>query len=181
MKKVSSGISPVIAVDRKAAKPLHRQIYDAYRAMIIGRSLRVGQQIPSPRALASELGISRIPVLSAHSQILAEGYFEARVGAGTFVCSALPEQLISNEGGATHSPAAPCTSRPMAKRVSALPRFETLPWLLGSGAFSVSQPAYEQFPFQLWSTLIMRHSRNPQTSSLRYGSVMGSKDLREAI
>ena len=35
MKKVSSGLSPVIAVDRKEAKPLHKQIYDAFRAMIV--------------------------------------------------------------------------------------------------------------------------------------------------
>jgi hypothetical protein len=60
MKKVPSAISPVIAVNRKAAKPLHKQIYDAYRAMIVGRNLSVGQQIPSTRLLAAELKISRI-------------------------------------------------------------------------------------------------------------------------
>src|SRR6202011_1460648 len=92
MKKVSSGLSPVIAVDRKEAKPLHKQIYDAFRAMIVSGNLGAGQQIPSTRALASELKISRIPVLTAYAQLLAEGYFEARVGSGTFVCSTLPDQ-----------------------------------------------------------------------------------------
>ncbi len=85
MKKVPGGFSPVIAVDRKAAKPLHKQIYDAFRAMIVERNLRAGQEIPSTRALASELGISRIPALTAYAQLLAEGYFEARAGAGTNV------------------------------------------------------------------------------------------------
>jgi GntR family transcriptional regulator/MocR family aminotransferase len=181
MKKVSSGFSPVIAVDRKDPKPLHKQIYDAYRALIVGRSLRAGQQIPSTRALASELGISRIPVLSAYSQLLAEGYFEARVGAGTFVCGTLPEQFIPSERRTTQSPGTRSASRRVARRVSLLPAYESLPWLRGLGAFSVSQPAYDQFPFPLWSSLIMRHSRNPQTSSLHYGSVMGSEKLREAI
>jgi len=69
MKKTPGGFSPVIAVDRKAARPLHRQIYDAYRALIIGRNLQPGQQIPSTRALALELGISRIPVLTAYENI----------------------------------------------------------------------------------------------------------------
>jgi len=72
MKRVSSGISPIIAVNRKAKAPLHKQIYDSYRAMIVSRNLRVGQQIPSSRALAVELGISRIPVLTAYAQLLAE-------------------------------------------------------------------------------------------------------------
>jgi len=59
---------------------------DAYRTMIIGRNLGAGQQIPSTRTLASELGISsRIPVLDRlMPKLLVEGYFETRVGAGTF-------------------------------------------------------------------------------------------------
>src|SRR6202050_1684405 len=181
MKKVSSGITPVIAVDRKAAKPLHKQIYDAYRGMIVGGNLHAGQQIPSTRALASELGISRIPVLSAYAQLLAEGYFESRTGAGTFVCTSLPDQQAPNERRATRSVLVRSVSRPVAKRVSLLPHYESRPWLRGLGAFSVSQPAYDQFPFQVWSSLVMRHVRNPHASALRYGAVLGLESLREAI
>src|ERR1700691_6596017 len=129
MKKVSSGITPVIAVDRKAAKPLHKQIYDAYRGMIVGGNLHAGQQIPSTRALASELGISRIPVLSAYAQLLAEGYFESRTGAGTFVCTSLPDQQAPSDQRAARSAEVRSVSRVVAKRVSLLPRYERLPWL----------------------------------------------------
>ena len=38
-------------------------------------------------ALADDLGMSRIPVLGAYAQLLAEGYIESRSGAGTFVTS----------------------------------------------------------------------------------------------
>jgi len=187
MKKVSSGYSPVIAVDRNAAKPLHRQVYDAYRAMILSRNLGAGQLIPSTRALAAELNISRIPVLTAYAQLLAEGYFEARVGAGTFVCRALPDQVAANER--REAPATRLTAkriarragRRVAKRATQVPRYEVVPWLRGLGAFSVSQPAYDEFPFQIWSSLMMRHGRNPQTHSLHYGGPMGSQRLREAI
>jgi GntR family transcriptional regulator / MocR family aminotransferase len=180
MKKVPSGFTPVIAIDRKAAKPLHKQIYDAFRAMIVLGNLRAGQQIPSTRALASELGISRIPALGAYAQLLAEGYFESRTGAGTFVCSSMPDQLAPNERR-VRSVQAHSVSRRIAKRVSLLPRYERLPWLGGSGAFSVSQPAFDQFPFQLWSSLVMRHVRNPRANALRYGSALGLESLREAI
>jgi GntR family transcriptional regulator/MocR family aminotransferase len=87
MKRVASGILPLVAVDRMAPKALHKQIYDAYRGAIVNGSLRPRQRIPSSRVLASELGVSRFPVLNAYAQLLAEGYLESRVGAGTVVSS----------------------------------------------------------------------------------------------
>ena len=129
MKKVPSALSPVIAVDRKAAKPLHKQIYDAYRSMIVSRNLGAGQQIPSTRALAIELKISRIPVLTAYSQLLAvEGYSpEARAGAGTFVCSSLPDQLTSSDGISNSSAAIRSGARVASKRAMLLAPYEGLP------------------------------------------------------
>ena len=92
-KKPLGAMVPLIAVHRQRGKPLHRQVYDAFRAMILARRLQPGQQIPSSRALAVELGISRIPVLNAYGQLLAEGYIDSRLGAGTFVTSLLSDQL----------------------------------------------------------------------------------------
>jgi GntR family transcriptional regulator / MocR family aminotransferase len=181
MKKVPSAFSPVIAVDRKIAKPLHRQLYDSYRAMIVGRGLRAGQQIPSTRALAIELGISRIPVLTAYAQLLAEGYFEARAGSGTFVCSTLPEQLAPTERRDSPSGEGRRDLRPVARRTAHLPTGEDSPWVRGFGAFNISHPAYEYFPFQVWSNLVMRHCRNPSASALHYGDPLGSEELRDAI
>ena len=53
MKRVASGILPMIAVDGKWPKPLYRQIYDAYRMAIVEGGLRPGQRIPSTRVLAA--------------------------------------------------------------------------------------------------------------------------------
>src|SRR5580698_7206562 len=92
-KKPRGAVVPMIAVDRNGEKPIHRQIYDAFRAMILERRLQPGQQIPSTRVLAGELGISRIPALDAYAQLLAEGYIESRSGAGTFVTTSLSDQF----------------------------------------------------------------------------------------
>jgi DNA-binding transcriptional MocR family regulator len=73
-------ILPVIAIDRSLTKPLYRQIYEGYRDAIVERRLRAGQRLPSSRTLAAELQMSRIPILNAFEQLLAEGYFESRVG-----------------------------------------------------------------------------------------------------
>src|SRR5579884_3281623 len=110
MKKAPSGIAPGIQVQKGSSNSLYRQVYEGYRQAIVDGSLRAGQRIPSTRVLALELGISRMPVLSAYAQLLAEGYFEARVGAGTFVSSSLPDQLISSGNG--RAPAADTRSTP---------------------------------------------------------------------
>ena len=169
----------MIAVDRNGEKPLHRQIYDAFRAMILERRLQPGQQIPSTRALADELGISRIPVLGAYSQLLAEGYIESRLGAGTFVTSSLSDQFLG-----ARPAVASVVSDPASEAISRAARLlpvERTPWFPGSGAFSVGQIAYDHFPFRVWSDLVTHHARIVRASSLNYSDPMGSEVFREVI
>jgi GntR family transcriptional regulator / MocR family aminotransferase len=181
MKKVSSGILPIIAIDRKASKPFHRQIYDAYRTAIVDGSLRAGQRVPSTRILASELGVSRIPILNAYAQLLAEGYFESRIGAGTVVSRSLPDQVPLSEPRRARLARVPPGPRRLSKRSANLGPLESVPWRRGWGAFGVSQVAFDHFPFQVWNRLLTRHSRITHAKSLDYGDPMGSRDLREAI
>lgn len=181
MKKTPTGISLILAVDRKSSKALHRQVYDAYRAAILDRSLRAGQRVPSSRVLASELGISRIPILTAYAQLLAEGYFESRVGSGTVVSRSLPEQVTFSETRRPQSARVQAGSRPLSERFSNVGLVENVPWQRGWGAFGVSQVAFGQFPFQIWNALVTRHCRKAYAKSLDYGNPMGDQGLREAI
>lgn len=178
MKRALGGISPLIIVERRSAKPLYRQIYDAYREGIIGGALSRGQQVPSTRALSAELSVSRIPILEAYSQLLAEGYFETRAGAGTFVSSSLPDQ-IAPVNGATRTPSR--GSRAVSRRAVLENWRNRSPWLRQSGAFSVGQLAFDHFPFQAWSTLLARHARKVSATSLNYGDAMGYKRFRETL
>lgn len=71
--------------------PLYHQVYRAFRGDILGGTLLPGERVPSTRALADLLKISRNTAVLAYEQLLAEGYFEARLGAaGTVVSSVLP-------------------------------------------------------------------------------------------
>jgi GntR family transcriptional regulator/MocR family aminotransferase len=180
MKRVSSGLSPLIAVNRDSGTPLHRQIYDAYRTMIVEGSLKPGQQIPSTRALTSELRISRIPLLNAYAQLLAEGYFETRKGAGTFVCGSLPDLMMRANGRPKRSLTTDSGARPIARRAERLEPYEFEPWF-GLGPFSLSQPAYDQFPFRIWSSLVLRHCRRLQPAAMTYGDPKGFEPLRQVI
>src|SRR6185437_13342120 len=86
-----SAFFPPIALDRDGAVPIYRQLYDWFQRAIIGGRLRSGQRVPSSRSLAAELNVSRIPILTAYEQLLAEGYLEAIKGAGTIVAASIPQ------------------------------------------------------------------------------------------
>ncbi|MGB6304943.1 MAG: GntR family transcriptional regulator, partial [Acidobacteriaceae bacterium] len=159
MKKVASGIFPLIAIDRKSTKALHRQIYDAYRIAIVDGVLRPGQRIPSTRELATGLGVSRFPVLNAYAQLLAEGYFESRVGAGTVISSALPERFTLSPSKGERLPTSPSGPRPIARRTSILSQKEIPSRLQGHGAFGVGLIAFDHFPLELWAKLGARRCR----------------------
>jgi GntR family transcriptional regulator / MocR family aminotransferase len=174
-------LPPLLAVDPQAARPLYRQIYEGYREAIVDGRLRAGQRLPSTRTLAGELGVSRMPVLNAFAQLLAEGYVECRVGAGSFVARSLPDAHATAPPRHAAGAAPAARGRRLLPRRPAVPSTEREPWLAGWGAFRVSQPAVERFPLDVWSRLIARHSRNPRARMLQYGDPMGHPPFREAV
>src|SRR5882762_8925353 len=180
MRKTPSGIVPIIQIERRAREPLHRQIYNAYRTAIVAHSLRPKERVPSTRTLASELGISRIPVLNAYAQLLAEGYFETRKGAGTFVSDSLPESITVCKERTQQFAQVGSGPRPVARR-GLLMTAERPPWARGFGAFGVHQPAFEHFPFQIWSSIVARHTRSPRLSAIHNIDALGTETFREAI
>jgi len=74
VKSIPHGSLHNLNVDRSDPTPLHKQIYDRYRAAILRGDFRPGEQILSSREFAAELRVSRFPVLNAYAQLLAEGY-----------------------------------------------------------------------------------------------------------
>jgi len=180
MKKAPSGLAPVIHVQKRSAESLYRQVYEGYRKAIVDGSLRTGQRVPSTRVLALELGISRMPVLNAYAQLLAEGYLESRVGSGTVVSRSLPERTAKMQPtvqskGLNHE------RRRVSKRCLHLASAQGFYRSRGVGPFTVSQMAFDHFPLAVWNSLVTRHTRSTQAKSLDYGDPMGLKVLRERI
>jgi GntR family transcriptional regulator/MocR family aminotransferase len=173
------GIPGLINVDRRVSEPLYQQIYDSLRMRITNGTLRPGQLVPSTRELARELRISRLPVLNAYAQLLAEGYFESRVGAGTFVATSLPASATTRVSVAAFSIAP--TPRFISKDAARIPPYERPNWAASLGPFQVGQPDLHQFPIDTWLRLVRRYSRGMRVKALQYGDPMGRADLREAV
>jgi GntR family transcriptional regulator/MocR family aminotransferase len=165
-----------LGLDRDSGVPLHRQLYDGLRDAILSGRLRPGARLPSTRVLAGDVGASRNTVLAAFGQLLAEGYLEGRVGAGTTVAGTLPETLLRAR------PEAARTGNP--GRRPRLSRRGTL--LLGTrealarGAatarpFRPGLPGLEAFPFDLWARLVARRWRRVPRQLLDSGDPPGTR------
>ena len=78
-------ITLAVRLDRDDDRPLPVQVSDAMRQLVVGGVLAPGDAVPSSRALAGHLAVSRGTVTAAFEQLSAEGYLIATEGRGTVV------------------------------------------------------------------------------------------------
>ena len=90
--------------------PLYEALYRCIRGDILSGTLKSGQKLPSKRALAEHLEVSKITVETAYSQLLSEGYISSQEKVGYFV------EAIQRPGAAPASvpmPPAPVPAKPL--------------------------------------------------------------------
>ena len=137
--------------------PLYEALYRCIRADILSGALLPGEKLPSKRALAQNLEISKITVETAYSQLLAEGYIRAQEKVGYFV-----EEVAHVSAHSVHTSAA-----------SAPAEAENLLDLTGS------RP--EKFPFSVWSRLQREVMLDYGEELLQPLPPQGVPELRSAI
>lgn len=155
-----------------------RRVYDMLRGQMADGSLSAGARLPSTRALAAELCVSRTTVTAAFEQLAAEGYLVTAVGRSARVAKqvepTIRDRISTNAGSRDISlsafgrrvasvdmPSLPC-SRP--------PRIDFL-----YGAI-----AARDFPAQTWRRTYQAELLRPQRS-LRYIPPERDVSLRTAL
>ena len=113
---------------KSSGVPLYEALYRCIRGDILSGVLRPGEKLPSKRALAENLEVSKITVEAAYSQLLSEGYICSKEKVGYFV------ETVERRAPV---PAAP------ARRAK-----EDAACLL-----DLTANGTEQFPFSVWSRL----------------------------
>ena len=73
------------SLKKQPGVPLYEALYRCIRADILDGTLRAGEKLPSQRALAAHLEVSKITVEGAYAQLLAEGFISSREKVGYFV------------------------------------------------------------------------------------------------
>jgi len=149
------GPALLLETDRGGELPLHEQIERGLRERIRSGQLSSDTRLPSTRALARELGISRGVVTEAYGQLAAEGYLAIRQGAPVRVAKAVR----------TASPRAPARS------------------LLQSYTyhFHPGLPDLSAFPREAWLRSLRTALRDSPLAAVGYGDPRGAPELREAL
>ena len=73
------------SLDPKAGTPFYRQILDQIKFGIASGSLRMGEQLPTVRALAVELKVNLNTVAKAYKELEIKEILETQQGTGTFI------------------------------------------------------------------------------------------------
>ena len=159
--------------DRSSGEVLAVQLVRRLRTAIESGFFPASSRLMPSREFARRLGLSRNTVTSALDQLVAEGYLEARVGAGTFVTSTMRETRTRTSR----------RSRSLPKNPARLGSVKVALEAVGSSAGPLRNgcPALASFPFRTWQRLARKHLAAPDVASLDYGDASGLIALREAI
>ena len=141
-------------LDRSGASPLYEQLYRALKADILSGALPGGSRLPSGRALAEHLGLSRVTVETAYAQLLAEGYLTSRPRAGYFVEQLTPQELPPRVSEPEAQPPEPVTAQSRSAQL---------------------------FPFSVWARLMRGVLLDRRQELLRPAPDAGLPALRQAV
>src|SRR6266567_1114615 len=180
----------MIRLDRTAAKPLHEQLYRQIRDELRSGSFTDGaSRVPSSRALAVDLGISRLTVNLAFSKLYGEGYLRSKARSGTFVAHPLPETFLTADKPKAYRLVG---HRPrISGRARAIPdqrvgkQFDLGALGAGEGVSLLpGLPADDEFPIDIWERLRSQvlaqkgaHLLRPCIESWRCGSAQSACHL----
>lgn len=95
--------------------PTYQALADCLRMLIVDGRLPVGSRLPSERALADALRVSRTTVTAAYTALRQDGYLQARRGARSTVAlphppASMPEQPATTVNLSVAAPAAPASA-----------------------------------------------------------------------
>ena len=163
-----AGLGPelLLALDRTRAEPLRVQLERELREAIRSGRLAAGERLPSSRALAAELGISRGLVLDCYSQLQAEGFLTSHTGSATRVAPGALAPAAGPEASA-HAPV-PAPTGPVPEARLAVD-------------FCPGVPDLTSFPRADWARAMRDSCRTATAGELGYGDPRGTDALRHVL
>ena len=83
----------MLHLDYRDSRPIHQQVRDGLRRLMVTGVLAPGDRLPSVRKLATELAINPNTIQRAYTQLEAEGFVYTVSGRGSFVAEAGEQNL----------------------------------------------------------------------------------------
>ena len=173
----------MIVLDANAGVPMYEQVYEAVKVHIEQGLFRPGQRLPSIRAMAAQLGVSKITVEQAYLQLATEGYIQAHKKAPYEVLEI--SQPLGGYGD-TGKPEIGMLSSVMAKDApqsvigNTNHKIEELTSHPIRYNFATGAMDPEGFDFKRWKRFI-GYALRDTNRLMTYGQLEGEPELREAL
>ncbi len=155
-------------LNRASSQPLYTQLAQDIQRRIRTGALPPGTRLPTVRELAQQLGVTRLTVHSAYSELQAGGWVEATVGRGTFVADWLQADAAIPELGREFSAHGMLTDM---LRMAQLP---------GMRSLAMADPAPEFYPLREFGRAL-DEALAGEGSVLGYTSSQGDPLLRTTL
>jgi GntR family transcriptional regulator/MocR family aminotransferase len=181
VRRTFQSVPKSIAIDHDDATPLFRQLYHSMREAILGHLIEPGERLPSTRTMAKHLAIARNTVTAAYEQLLAEGYLESRVGAGTVVARDLPIEEPLNVASRDMRTAAMDRSHVLTPHAAAAVSLASVLSLRQVATFEIDTPAYDAFAFETMRRLLSSRARRDFRGLFDADDPAGLLELRKEI
>ncbi len=165
------GLTALTSPDPAAPEPMPVQIHRDLLAAIRGGRLVDGARLPSSRAAAVALGVSRTTLSTAYDLLRAEGVLEMRAGAYPRVVT--PKVPPNPRRGS----APPISTR--GRALAADPRSNS--YAAGRGLMSPGVPDEDLFPRDEWASALRRAARRPHRGLAGYDMTHGLPELRQVL
>jgi GntR family transcriptional regulator / MocR family aminotransferase len=172
-----------IPLDRESAEPLYQQIKNHLRQGILSGGLAPDTRLPASRQLARDLGVNRITVENAYTELEADGLVFSRVGSGTYV---LPYNPFTPVPKSNNDALWPLWQQNLqAKSIVSIPG--AAEEMLKAGGhpnpinFASGISDTRQFPVDEFRKVLQAIMRRDGIDALGYGERNGYAPLREGI
>ncbi|ENV82753.1 hypothetical protein F941_01519 [Acinetobacter bouvetii DSM 14964 = CIP 107468] len=181
MKTASSAYFPHLILPK--GQQIKEGLYCVLRDAILAGHLPSGAKLPSSRALAEMMSISRNSVLAALERLLDEGYLVTKPSSGTYVADVIPDQLIQIQNDIHHAVHQSMQTLNINPHIgSLLPHWHKQNLSnQEKKIFHVGVGCVDLFPHQLWGKLLGRAWRQSYYQLGQFHDPRGYLPLRQTI
>ncbi|HGN1705077.1 TPA: PLP-dependent aminotransferase family protein [Providencia rettgeri] len=162
---------------------IKENVYHTIRNAILDGRISTGIKLPSTRALAEMMSISRNSVIAGFERLIDEGYLYTKKGSGTYVCANIPDELVRT---ISHSQT---INQPQYNALNLNPLVATLSALWDKSRpntnkrqmFNIGIGCVDQFPHELWGRLLGRVWRRSKQAIPNFNHPDGYLPLKKLL